>query len=76
MSEFLKAYRDYRELLADADNVKDHDELLRLERIRQTPESVRRVLELREEDIFNQVMELELERDEILSFLNGEVCGK
>lgn len=70
---FLKAYRNYRELLADAENVTDHDELIRLDRIKRMPESVRAVLEQRATEIMTTVMVLEQERDEIMDYLNGEV---
>ena len=70
--EFVKAHRNYRELLADRDNIKDHDEMIRLYRIEAIPEAVRVILENRAADLREEIMRLEKERDQIINFLNGE----
>lgn len=73
---FMKAYRDYRELLADQENVRDHDEILRLERIKAIPESARKLMQDRVDTISRAVQSLEKERDELIDFLNGEVARR
>lgn len=70
--EFVKAHRNYRELLADRDNIKDHDEMIRLYRIEAVPETVRVILENRAADLKDEIRQREHDLAIILSFLNGE----
>ena len=67
-----KRYRSYAELLADADNVTDAKEMLRLSRICKIPTAARSVLEQRVMKIDPEIVVLEAERDSIINFLNGE----
>lgn len=66
-----KLHRPYYELLKEPPDMTD-EEKARLEKIKRIDPDVMRLMEKRAEQIREQVMSLEKERDAIMDFLNGE----
>lgn len=69
----MKPYRSWTDLIVAEESTLDCDETIRLRRINEIPVPVRAALLRRVDDITDEVMELERERDAIIDFLNGEV---